>query len=78
MMFFMRRTVYIQVLGKGKTVYRAVPAVEISEDTYKVKGKRIFNSEGEEWEFTPGTIVRVEHKEIAGEKVLVAIGQEAD
>ena len=69
----MKKTIYIQLLGEGTVVYRPVPAIEISENIYKIKGEKIYDPDDEEWEFLPGTIVKVEQKELEGEKVFVAI-----
>ena len=69
----MEKTIYIQLLGEGTVVYRPVPAIEVGENIYKLKGGEIFDPKDEEWEFTPDTKVRVEQKELEGEKVLVAI-----
>jgi len=72
----MEKTVYIQLLGEGTIVYRPVPAIKINENIHLLKGEEIFDPDDEEWGFLPGTKVRVEQKELGGEKVLVAIGKE--
>jgi len=69
----MERIIYIQLLGEGTLVYRPVPAIEVGENIYQLKGEEIFDPEDEEWEFLPGTKVSVEQRELEGEKVLVAI-----
>ena len=71
----MEKKIYIQLLGEGTIVYRPVPAIEIGDSIYQLKGEEIFDPDDEEWEFLPGTKVRVEEKELEGEKVLVAIEQ---
>ena len=71
----MRKIIYVQLLGEGTTVYRPVPAVEIDENVYLLKGEEIFDPDDEEWEFLPGTKVRVEQKDLEGEKVLVAVSK---
>ena len=71
----MEKTIYIQLLGEGTLVYRPVQAIKIGENIYQLKGEEIFDSEDEEWKFLPGSKVRVEQKELEGEKVLVAIEQ---
>ena len=71
----MEKTIYIQLLGEGTLVYRPVPATEVSDNIFQLQGEEIFDPEDEEWEFLPGNKVRVEQKELEGEKVLVAIEQ---
>ncbi|WP_257667144.1 hypothetical protein [Parapedobacter tibetensis] len=71
----MKKTIYIQLLGEGTIVYRPVPAIEIGENIFQLKGEEIYDPDDEEWEFLPGTKVRVEQKELEGENVLVAIGK---
>ncbi len=68
----MKKTIYIQLLGEGTIVYRPVPAIEMGDDIYQVEGEEIYDPDDEEWEFLPGTEVRVEQKEFEGKKVLVA------
>ncbi len=69
----METTIYIQLLGEGTIVHRPVPAIEIGDYIYQLKGEEIFDPDDEEWEFLPGTKVKVEQKELEGERVLVAI-----
>jgi hypothetical protein len=69
----MVKTIYIQLLDEGTRVYRPVPAIEIREGIYEVKGLEIYNPEDEIWEFPPNTCVIVEKQNFDGENVLVAI-----
>lgn len=71
----MEKTIYIQLLGEGTIVYRPVPAIEIGENIFQLKGEEIYDPDDEEWEFLPGTKVKVKQKELEGENVLVAIGK---
>jgi len=71
----MGKTIYIKLLGEGTVVYRPVPAMEIDEKIYKIMGTDIFDPDDEEWEFLPGSLVRVEVKEFDGEKIFVAFEQ---
>lgn len=68
----MEMIIYIRLLGEGTTVYRPVPAIELSENIFQLKGEEIFDPDDEEWEFLPGTKVRVRQKEFDGENILVA------
>lgn len=71
----MEESIYIQLFGEGTTVYRPVPAIRISATVYKVKGHDIYDPDDEEWEFLPGSIVRVETRTIEGTKSKVAVEQ---
>ena len=56
----MERNIYIQLLEEGTKVYRPVPALEIENNIYEVRGFEIYNPEDEVWEFPAGTYVLVE------------------
>ena len=64
-------TIYVALLNEGVDVWRPVEATPLTSDTYRVEGGM---DEDEEWEFTPGTIVRCEWKTFSGgERGLTAI-----
>lgn len=69
----MKETIYIKLLGEGTVVYRPVPAVKLNNNVFKLKGNDIYDSDNEEWEFSPEDIVKVEKKKLSGELVFVAI-----
>lgn len=71
----MEESIYIQLLGEGTTVYRPVPAIRLSDTEYKVKGHDIYDPDDEEWEFLPGSIVRVETRILEGKESKVAVEQ---
>lgn len=71
----MEKTIYIKLLGEGTIVYRPVPAIEIGKNIYQLKGEEIFDPDDEEWEFLPGTKVKVKQKKLEGKKVLLAISK---
>ncbi|SFC86668.1 hypothetical protein SAMN05421747_1472 [Parapedobacter composti] len=72
----MERTIYIKLLEEGTKVYRPVPAIELKENIYEVKGKDIYDPEDEVWEFKPRVHVAVEEQELDGELVSVAVREE--
>ncbi len=74
----MEQNIYIKLLREGTVVYRPVPAIKIKGDLYKIKGEKIYDPGDEEWEFSPGTIVFVQRKELEGGKVLVAIKEQTE
>ncbi|HPO40351.1 MAG TPA: hypothetical protein PL067_06480 [Bacteroidales bacterium] len=69
----MEKKVYVQLLNEGTKVYRPVPAVEINDGIYEIKGFEIYNPDDENWEFPPGSQVLVKEQNLDGEIVLVAI-----
>ena len=69
----MKKIIYVQLLGEGTLVYRPVPAIKIEEDIYRIKGEDIYSPAEEEWEFLPGTVVKVKQEELESEKVILAI-----
>jgi len=73
----MERQIYIQLLGEGTKVYRPVPALEIENNLYEIKGFEIYDPEDEVWQFTPGSYVLVEEQNLDGENVLVAIQEKS-
>lgn len=72
----MKSLIYIQLLEEGTKVYRPVPAIEVGESIYEIKGSSVYDPEDEIWEFIPGTRVIVERKELNGDLVLVAVKKE--
>jgi hypothetical protein len=69
----MEKNIYIRLLGEGEPVYRAVPATEIRENLYHLKGYNIYDPEEENWEFAPGALVVVEARKLSEGAGLVAI-----
>ena len=66
------RTVYVRLLGEGTLVYRPTPATPVGEGAYELSARGV-DVMDEEWEFEPGTRVRVEERELSGGRVLVAV-----
>lgn len=69
----MTSNIYIKLLEEGTTVYRPVPAIEISRDIYKILGHDNYEEDDELWEFKPGTLVFVERKINEDGEILVAV-----
>ncbi len=72
----MERNIYIRLLEEGTKVYRPVPAIEIENNIYEVRGFEIYEPEDEVWEFPPGTYVLVEEQNLDGETIFVAIKEQ--
>ena len=73
----MERNIYIKLFEEGIEVYRPVPALQIEENIYEVRGFEIYDEDDEVWEFPPGTHVLVEKHNLDNENVLVAIKQQS-
>lgn len=69
----MGENIYVQLLEEGTQVYKSVPALLIGGEIYQLQGHETYDSEDEVWEFTPGTLVKVELKDLAAGPILVAV-----
>ncbi|MBO9540446.1 hypothetical protein J7643_07635 [bacterium] len=67
---------YIRLLNEGTTVYRPVPASQITSNIYILNGADIYDPEVEEWEFVPGSRVIVEKRQLEKGEVLVAVAKD--
>ena len=65
--------VYVRLLGEGTEVHRPVPATPVGAGTVLLLEPEGYDPEDEEWEFTPGTVVRVERRALEGVDALVAV-----
>lgn len=70
-----RATVYVRLLGEGTEVFRPVPAVILPGSQCILKGEEIFARGDEDWEFPPGTAVRLEERTLDGDRVLLAVAR---
>ena len=64
--------VYVQLLNEGTVVYRPTNAVSLETDV-AILCPDEYDPDDEEWEFKPGSVVRVETKELQGGPVPVAV-----
>jgi len=67
--------VYVQLLGEGTVVYRPVPAEPVGTNLMRLLVPEGYDAEDEDWEFKPGTTVRVEPRSLGEGEVLVAVSQ---
>jgi hypothetical protein len=65
--------VYVRLLGEGTTVYRPTRAVRVAPDVVRLLAPDNFDAD-EQWEFAPGSTVRIERRVLSGGEVLVAVG----
>jgi hypothetical protein len=64
-------TVYVALRDEGVDVWRPVEAERISDSVYRLADGSI--PDGEEWEFSPGSSVRCELRELSDGRALVAV-----
>jgi hypothetical protein len=67
--------VYVRLLNEGTEVYRPVPSRRIADDIFLLCGNDIYNRAYEEWEFEPGSAVKVIEKQFARGRGLLAIAR---
>jgi len=65
--------VFVRLLGEGTRVYRPAPATPVGADTVLLLEPEGYDAEDEEWEFTPGTVVRIERRTLEGVDAFVAV-----
>lgn len=71
-------TVYIQLLNEGTVVYRPAPATFLASNVAKLLVHDEYGPEDEEWEFKPGSVVRVETKALQERAVPVAVALQSE
>jgi hypothetical protein len=65
--------VYVRLLGEGTEVYRPVCAVRVGRDLARLAAPNDYDPHDEEWEFEPGSLVRLGSRVLEGTAVLVAV-----
>ena len=65
--------VYVRLLGEGTIVFRPAPAQSTGPDTVKLLAPDDYDPDDEDWEFKPGSVVRVEPRTLSGDDVYVAV-----
>jgi hypothetical protein len=66
-------TLYVRLLEEGTNVSRPVQAEKIGRGLFKLIATPDYNSEDENWEFPPGSVVRADLFERDGNKCLIAV-----
>ena len=72
-----RTVVYVRLLGEGTDVFRPAAADPCGPSVVRLLVPEDYDPEDEDWEFKPGTTVRVERRSLSGEDVLVAVSEDA-
>jgi hypothetical protein len=64
-------TVYVALRDEGVDVWHPVEAERISESVYRLADSSV--PDGEEWEFSPGSTVRCDLRELSDGPALVVV-----
>ena len=65
--------VYVRLLGEGTLVFRPSPAIFLEPGKARLVAPSGYDPEDEDWEFRPGTVVRVELRQLDGGEVYIAV-----
>jgi hypothetical protein len=65
--------VYVRLLNEGTVVYRPAEAVLVGLGAARLLAPPDYDPEDEEWEFKPGSVVRIEGRTLEGKEVSVAV-----
>ncbi len=69
------KSVYVRLLGEGTFVFRPAPAEFLEPDKARLMAPPGYDPEDEDWEFKPGSIVRVELRQLGGVDAFVAVAR---
>ncbi|PHS69203.1 MAG: hypothetical protein COB23_07600 [Methylophaga sp.] len=64
--------VYVHLLNEGTTVLRPVNSLKVGEDRYLLQKPEDYDSEDEEWEFLPESVVICDKELHESSEILVA------
>ncbi len=67
-----RKTIYVALLDEGSPCWRPVEAESLSENTFRILSSNP-DPEDEKWEFSTGSIVRCEERDLSDGRFIVAI-----
>ena len=71
----MTKLIYVRLLDEGTSVYRPIPAQQISENTFAIGGEDLYDPQTETWEFLPGSLVLAENRIFSDGEYLIAVTQ---
>ena len=66
-------SVFVKLLGEGTRVYRPAKATLIGSDLVQLLEPADYDADDEDWEFKPGSVVRIERQHLAGSSVYVVV-----
>jgi len=65
--------VYVRLLGEGTVVFRPATAIPTGPDIVRLLVPDNYDPDDEDWEFKPGSLVRVERQTLDGSEAYVAV-----
>lgn len=65
--------VYVRLLGEGTHVFRRTLAEFLESDRVRLLAPTDYDPEDEDWEFKPGSVVRVEPLQLDGSEAQIAV-----
>ena len=65
--------IYVRLMGEGTVVFRPTKAEPIGPGTVRLLVPDNYDPDDEDWEFKPGSVVRVEQRTLEGVEAYVAI-----
>jgi hypothetical protein len=66
-------SVFVRLLGEGTVVFRPTSAEFLEPGKARLLAPPDYDPEDENWEFTPGSVVRVERRQLEGTEEYVAV-----
>jgi len=69
-----QRTIYVALLDEGTDVWRPVEAEELHDGIFRIVSRNS-KPDDERWEFSSGSVVRCERRQLSEGAVLVAVAQ---
>ncbi len=64
--------IYVRLLEEGTPVWRPTLAIPLDDGRFKLLATNNYDPKDEDWEFSPGSVVRGEMMHLGGKMVLVA------
>ncbi|MEZ4287767.1 MAG: hypothetical protein R3A47_06400 [Polyangiales bacterium] len=65
--------VFVQLLNEGTVVFRPTWARPLAPSVVELLTPEDYDQDDEEWEFKPGSIVKIETRFVDGEEIYVAV-----
>lgn len=64
----------VRLLNEGTTVSRPAQALDRGDGIFELLPTRDYDPEDEQWEFPPGSLIRVERRSDGNGEYLIAVG----
>jgi len=69
----MTKTIYVRLLNEGTEVCRPTQGLEVEKGVYEILPTADYDPSDEEWEFPPGTLVRIQRRKAHDGDYFIAI-----